>query len=328
MRTHKITAVTALLVLTAFSAAAQDSQSWLEAQGLEAADTKTLDDFEVVVARVKGTKASKDVAVAQERVVVFLKGKPVWQSNAKENEATARWKIHALGRDLDGDGQPDLHLSAVTGGANNCCTTHYVYRLKPQVKRSSVYAANSVGASDFIDLPGRKTPVMVSADDSSANRFAPAASSYFPAVILEATPKGRFQIAKELMRTALPGQPPPICTQAAATANAWLKERCGDYVSSRRTARIQEIKTKLASVKQGRAAEQVKWEDYLAAGVLVAIAAEVNRYAYTGHSNAGMSWLESVWPGNESVKVKLVSEIRQTWAKSAFAEDLKGLAVR
>ena len=41
-----------------------------------------------------------------------------------------------------------------------------------------------MGGGDFIDVPGRKTAVMVSADDSSANAFAPYANSYFPLLIL------------------------------------------------------------------------------------------------------------------------------------------------
>jgi hypothetical protein len=39
-----------------------------------------------------------------------------------------------------------------------------------------------------------------------------------------------------------------------------------------------------------------------------------------------MNWLEAVWPGNDAVKVKFVSTLRQTQAKSVFAEDLKSLA--
>jgi hypothetical protein len=39
-----------------------------------------------------------------------------------------------------------------------------------------------------------------------------------------------------------------------------------------------------------------------------------------------MSWLETIWPGNDAVKVKFITTLRQTQAKSVFSEDLKGLA--
>ena len=55
------------------------------------------------------------------------------------------------------------------------------------------------------------------------------------------------------------------------------------------------------------------------------VSAELNRYAYTGHAAAGLSWL-GIWPGNDAVKLKLLANMQQSWAKSVFAEDLKALA--
>lgn len=300
-----------------------DSKSWLEAEGLEAAAAKEYQDWEAIVARVKG---ATDAASAQERVVVFAKGKLAWQSGPKELvEPAMRFTLHSLGRDLDGSGQPQMHFSGFSGGAH-CCTTHYVYRLKPQVKRHAVYPARNVGGTDFTDLPGRKTPIMISADDSSAYEFAPYSNSYFPLVVLEVSPKGRFQFAYDLMRPRLPGMPPPVCGQPTATANPWLKERCGEFAGAKRKARTADIQAKLRDIKAARSADRMKWDDYFATGVLSALAAEMNRHAYTGHAAAGMSWLETVWPGNDAVKVAFLGKLRETRLKSAFAEDLRVLA--
>jgi len=303
-------------------ATAQDAKAWLETQGLEAADTKSFQEFEAAVARVKG---AKDSASAEERAIVFKQGKPVWQSNPKETDPGSRWTLHSIGRDLAGNGQPDAHFSSHSGGAN-CCTTHVVIQLKPQVKRIAVYSAGSMGAGDFVEVEGRKAPVMVSADDASANAFAPYANSYFPLLILEVGPKGRFQFARDMMQSRLPGQQPPVCTQPIATSNPWLKERCAEYTTTRRQARTREIKERLAAIKSSRSADKLTWEDYFQNGVLAAVSAEMNRYAYTGHGAAGLNWLETVWPGNDAVKVKFVSTLRQTQAKSVFAEDIKALA--
>jgi hypothetical protein len=312
----------ALGVAVALQANAQDANAWLEAQGLEAADTKTYEDYEIVVARVKG---AKDVKEAGERVAILRRGKPVWQSNPKETEPGSKWTLHSVGRDLDGDGKGDMHISSFSGGAH-CCTTHQVLRLKPRVTRLAAYSAGNVGGGEFIDIADRKTPVMISADDSSAFAFAPYANSYFPVMILEVGRKGRLQFARDLMQTRLPGQPPPICANAAATANLWLKERCGEYITSRRQERTNQIKTRLAGIKSGRSADKLKWEDYFENGVLAAISAEMNRYAYTGHGNAAMNWLETVWPGNDAIKVRFVNTLRQTQSKSVFAADLRAMA--
>lgn len=315
-------ALLGLGIALALQANAQDAKGWLEAQGLEAGDTKTFQDYEIVVARVKGAKDAKQ---AEERVAILRQGKPVWQTSPKETEPGSRWTVHSVGRDLDGDGQGDLHISSFSGGAH-CCTTHQVIKLKPKVVRVAAYSAGNVGGGEFIEVAGRKTPVMISADDSSAFAFAPYANSYFPVMILEVGRKGRLQFARDLMQTSLPGQPPPICANPAAAANLWLKERCREYTSSRRQERTAQIKTRLSGIKAGRSADKLKWEDYFENGVLAAISAEMNRYAYTGHGNAAMNWLETVWPGNDAIKVRFVNTLRQTQAKSVFAEDLRAMA--
>ena len=316
--------ITALLLslAVAMPAHAQDAKAWLEAQGLEAADVKPFQEFEAVVARLKGAKDAKS---GEERVVVLRQGKPLWQSNPKETDPGSKWTLHSVGRDLDGNGQPDMHFSSHSGGAQ-CCTTHHVLQLKPQLKRLAAYSAGSVGGGEFLEVSGRKSPVMISADDSSANAFAPYANSYFPVMILEVGPKGRLQFARDLMQSRLPGQPPPVCATPTAGANPWLKERCGEYTASRRNERSKQIQSRLAQIKSGRSADKLKWEDYFENGVLAAVSAEVNRYTYTGHGNAGMLWLEQVWPGNDAVKVKFVNTLRQTQAKSVFADDLRSLA--
>lgn len=315
------TMMLAVAAALAMPAHAQDAKAWLESQGLEG-EVKPFQDLEVVLARVKGARDPKG---AEERVAVLKNGKVLWQTGPKEGDPGSRWTIHAVGRDLDGDNQPDMHISAFSGGAH-CCTTHHVVRLKPQVRRIASYSAGNVGGGEFIDIPQRKAPVMISADDSSAFAFAPYANSYFPMMILEVSPRGRLQFARDLMQSRLPGQPPPICANPAATANLWLKERCGEYTGLRRKERTEQIKARLASIKAGRSADKIKWEDYFENGVLAAVSAEMNRYTYTGHGHAASNWLETVWPGNDAIKVRFVNTLKQTQGKSVFAEDLRGLA--
>ena len=82
----------------------------------------------------------------------------------------------------------------------------------------------------------------------------------------------------------------------------------------------------MREIKSARSADKIKWDDYVATGVLSAVAAEMNRYAYTGYGAAGMNWLETVWPGNDAIKVAFLDKLRETRAKSVFAEDLRVLA--
>jgi len=311
------TAALMVLAAAALPAMGQDSKAWLDKENLDVVDAKPFNEFEAVIAKLKDS--------ADQRAIIFMKGKPAWQSSSKDTEPGSKWTIVSIGRDLEGKGAPDVHFSTNTGGPS-CCTTHYIFSLKPKVSRLAIYAAGSMGGGDFVEVPGRKAPVMISADDSSANAFAPYANSYFPMVVLEVGPKGRLQFAQDMMQSRLPGQPPPVCAQPFANANPWLKERCAEYQTARRHSRTQEIKSRLAAIKANRSGDQLKWEDYFANGVLSAVSAEINRYTYTGHGAAGMNWLETVWPGNDAVKMKLIQTLRMTQAKSVFAEDLKTIA--
>src|SRR3954470_13300215 len=195
---HRLLLATLALAL-APSALAQDAHAWAESQNLEVTEVKPFQDLEIAVAHVKG---AADPKAMEERLVVLKNGKPVWQSSPKETEPGSRWTIHSIGKDLDGDGVPDLHASSFSGGAREpCCTTHIVLRLKAPIKRLAAYSAGNVAGGEFIDVPGRKTPVMISADDSSAHAFAPYANSYFPLLVLEVGNKGRMQFARDLMQT-------------------------------------------------------------------------------------------------------------------------------
>lgn len=311
---YRFPAALAFLLFSAW-AAAQDAASWLASQGLAAREVKTFEDLEIAIAKPKE---------GDEKVIVLRQGKPLWQSGPKDAAPGSKWTLHSVGRDLSGDGHPDAHLTSYSGDAN-CCTTHHVLQLKPQVKRIAVQSTGSVSGSEFIELPGRRAPVMISADDSSANVFAPFATSYFPLLVLEVS-RGRLHLAKDLMQSKLPGQPPPICATPAPASNAWLRERCNEFGTVRRQERASYIKQRLDAVKATRTADKVKWQEYVDKGAASAVAAELNRYAYTGHGAAGIRWLETIWPGNDEIKQQLVTHLRQTHAKSAFAEDLASLA--
>lgn len=305
-----------ILILLAASysgaALAQDAAAWIAAQGMEARDVKAFQDLEIVIAKA---------ADGEEKAAVLRQGKPLWQSGPKDADAHAKWAVHAVGVDITGDGHPDLHLTSTSG--NN--VVHHILQLKPQVKRIAVQSLGSVGGSEFFEVPGRKGRVMVSADDSNANVFAPYATSYFPLVVLEVG-KGRFQLAKDLMQSKLPGQPPAVCATPAPSGNAWLRERCAEFGTVRRQERVAQIRRGLEAAKATRTSDKVKWEDWVAKGAVGPVAAEVNRYVYTGHGAAGLNWLETVWPGNDSIKIEMVKRLRDTHARSAFADDLRSLA--
>jgi hypothetical protein len=313
----------AVAFLAALPSAAQDVKSLLEAQGLEIGDTKTFQDVEAFVARVKG---AKDPAAAQERIVVISAGKKAWESTDKDVAPASRIEIKSIGRDLNGDGHPDLLFSAFSGGAH-CCLTYYVYSLKPKFARIATFASGNSGATGFIDIPGRKKPVVFSADDISAYSFTNYAGSVFPMVVLEVGDKGHFSFAPDLMKPKLPGMPPPVCTMPGLKLESFQQRVCDEYATAKRRDRVAKIKAQLADIKVGRDYGKVPWDDYWKTGMMAEMAGELDRYAYTGYGTAGFGWLDSVWPGNDAVKARFVAMYNENKAKSQFVEDLKALGL-
>ena len=311
------------ILAAALPAAAQEAKSQLEAQGLEVLDTKTFQDFEVLAAKVKG---AKDGATAQSRIVIFQAGKKPVEITDKDIAVASQVEIKSVGRDLNGDGQPDLLFSAFSGGAH-CCLTYYVYSLKPKIAKLAAYASGNSGATGFVDIPGRKKPVVFSADDTSAHAFTNYAGSVFPMVVLEVGDKGRFVFAQDLMKSKLPGMPPPVCKMEGVKLETFQQRVCDEYASAKRKARSAKIKAQLDDIKVGRDHGKVPWDDYWKTGMMAEMAGEMDRYAYTGHGAAGFGWLDSVWPGNDAVKAKFVAMYNENKAKSQFAEDMKALGL-
>src|SRR5258708_11771043 len=136
----RLIATMVLAAAWALPALAQDSKAWLEAQGLDAVDTKGFQEFEAVVAKAKGG--------GEQRAIIFKQGKPAWQSTPKDTDPGSKWSIVSIGRDLAGNGQPDVHFSTNTGGAT-CCPTPPPYPLEPPGKRPGPDPAGRLGARPF-----------------------------------------------------------------------------------------------------------------------------------------------------------------------------------
>ena len=320
-------ALFAFILAAAVSAAAQapvpEVVAQLDAAGLDVDKSLAYEDLVAVVAYVKG---AKDPVAAQQRLIVFKQAKKVWESTDKEVPAGSRIELKSMGRDLTGDGQPDLLFSVFSGGAH-CCLTYFVHSLKPRIAKVAAFASGNTGATGFVDIPGRKKPVAFSADDTSAYAFTSYAGSVFPMVVLEIGDKGRFAFAQDLMKSRLPGMPPPICTTAGVKLESFQQRVCDEYASARRKDRTAKIKAQLEDIKVGRDHGKVPWDDYWKTGMMAEMAGEMDRYAYTGHGTVGFGWLDSVWPGNDAVKARFVAMYNENKTKSQFAEDLKALGL-
>jgi len=86
------------------------------------------------------------------------------------------------GTDINGDGLPDLVVSAWSGGAH-CCYSSGVYSVGEEVKPVLTLTTGNCGPGEFEDLNGDGTREFVTCDDRFANMYCSFADSPFPRVV-------------------------------------------------------------------------------------------------------------------------------------------------
>jgi FG-GAP repeat len=86
------------------------------------------------------------------------------------------------GTDINGDGLPDLIVSAWSGGAH-CCYSSGVYSVGEDVKAVLLLETGNCGPGEFEDLDGNGTREFITCDDQWAYSYCSFADSPFPRVI-------------------------------------------------------------------------------------------------------------------------------------------------
>jgi FG-GAP repeat protein len=86
------------------------------------------------------------------------------------------------GTDINGDGFPDVVVSAWSGGAH-CCYSTAVYSVGEDVKPILVLETGNCGPGEFEDLDGNGTKEFITCDDRWAYNYCSFADSPFPRVI-------------------------------------------------------------------------------------------------------------------------------------------------
>jgi hypothetical protein len=303
----------AIVFMPDASAQTASGKQWAKDRRMEVVQVRSLRNYEAMVVRT----------VKDEGAVVLIDGIASWESPKDPQAGGMKWTIHDIGRDLDLDGNPDLHLSSQSSKG----TTHHVLRFslqgRPQVTPVVQFSTGAASGGPFVDVPGR-APVMIAADYTTGK--ADVASPRSTLVLLEIGPGGRMRFARDLMRADQAQWAPPMCALAFATAHAPIRERCAEYDSSRRAVRDAELKAKLSALKSTRAGGNLTWQDYKDSGLLAAFAAEMNRYAYKGHGMEGQSWLSKMWTGPDPLREIFISGIRKNDSQTLFVDELRAIS--
>ena len=90
--------------------------------------------------------------------------------------------IDLSGTDINGDGLPDLVVSAWSGG-EHCCYSSGVYSVGEDVKPVLALTTGNCGPGEFEDLDGNGTREFVTCDDRFASMYCAFAESPLPRVV-------------------------------------------------------------------------------------------------------------------------------------------------
>ena len=140
--------------------------------------------------------------------------KPVYRHQATENgerfnigtfyDDDRDAKLVTMGRDITGDGQPDLVISEWSGGAN-CCLTLHIFEIGQQFRKiGDIDAAFGDQGPHFVKLGGGPGLQVKVYDWTFANWHADFADSPAPRLILEYR-QGQYRVASHLMCTPVSG---------------------------------------------------------------------------------------------------------------------------
>lgn len=167
-------------------------------------DERVFGDYRLRLAHVlddRGSRGSFEV-FHNDRKVYALRGHRFAFGHVYSDEPSLDNEIIAVGKDITGNGVPNLVVSEWNGGAH-CCFMFHVYELGPSFREIAVIDAGRGDFSHFANLDGSGSLEFVTADWTFAAWRAGFAQSPAPQVILSFR-DGAYVLAIDLMRKLRP----------------------------------------------------------------------------------------------------------------------------
>jgi len=169
----------ALIVFSAMRAFAQAPGEPPDGYGLH--DERTVGPF-TVQRWVNSANPSVSASGMCDCVTIVLEGGRHVMTFGSPGTLSAYTLAAVSGADINGDGLPDLVMSAWSGGAH-CCFSSAVYSVGEDAKKVLTVESGNCGPGAFEDLDGNGTQEFITCDDRWASTYCSFADSPLPRVI-------------------------------------------------------------------------------------------------------------------------------------------------
>jgi hypothetical protein len=229
---------------------------------------------------------------------ILKNSRPIYRQQATENgERFAIGTLYkddpdanlvVMGRDITGDGQPDLVVSEWTGGAN-CCLTFHVFEIGTQFRKiADIDAEFGDQGPHFVHLDKGSDLQIQIYDWTFANWHSDFADSPAPRVILRYKDRA-YRIAPDLMRTP----------QAKDLA-----------------AKLEKIR------EEAKSSRDSSWPE---ADISPELWGTMLDLIYTGHWSRAWQFLEEAWPQKVAGKEAFKRDFTEQLKKSPYWKSIEQL---
>jgi len=279
-------------------------------------------------------RITKDGAETHLHVSGIIRIGPFYEEN-KEQAALLK-----VGRDITGDGQPNLVIADYSGGAH-CCLSYYVFSVGKEFKLIDVLNAEDSDLARFIDVDGDGVLEFAMNDWTFEYWNVPFASSPAPRVYLAYRGEG-YRIALDLMR-----QPSPSPESETKLINkiradpTWNhtpkigKTTSAETVLAPNKATVDAL---MSLVPKGVKRSQVvtllrRWdrlETYDADGwtngaltVPPEVWSHMLHHIYTGHADLAWNFLERCWPDGKGGMATFLADFMTVLSTSPYWPEIE-----
>ena len=229
---------------------------------------------------------------------ILVGGKRVYSINTKERgrgwlnvnfgENKNDSPLPLAGKEINGDGIPDLVVEDFSGGAH-CCFSYLIFSLGTEFKQLTIGESESSVSFEFRDIDGDNVYELIGADSTFDYWQTSHADSPMPRIIMRYR-NGSYGIAMDLMK-----KPPPR-----------------DHELNARIAAVKEVMNTRGNIT---ALRERKWED---AGVPPLLWAYMLDLIYTGNGELGMKFFDTAWPNHIQGKKTFLEDFENKLKRSPY----------